>query len=409
MRAFLCLILLVVSFSVPVLAAAQEVPAASEIATSAEFSRVMRAIRAAEPAEAEQMAAALYGELAAAGRIPLVLQGAVEFLYYGDAESIEWRGDFNQWETLSPETEGRRVGDTNLWRMTYNFPADARVEYKIVRDGDEWLLDPANPNQVANGNINSELRMPDFEVSYETDYRQGIAHGAFEETQVFDSPTLGYPVEYEVYLPHGYETMDALPVLYVLDGNDFSDPNRAALPHALDNLIADGRIEPLIAVFIGARDPDDPEFNRREIELKENPEYAQFVATELVAQIDSHYRTDPARRHLMGVSFGGLGTAYIGTQYPDVFQNLTLFSPSFWAADATFETFDSMTTLPDWNVFVYWGQPGWDGDDLSDWIVGGLQAVGIEAMGVHTAEGHSWASWRGVTDEMLEYFYGTDT
>jgi enterochelin esterase family protein len=202
--------------------------------------------------------------------------------------------------------------------------------------------------------------------------------------------------------------MDGLPVLYVLDGNDFSDPTRGALPHALDNLIADGRIEPLIAVFVGARNPAEPDSNRRETEFRENPDYAQFIAQELTARIDSAYRTDPNRRHLMGVSFGGLGTAYIGTQYPDVFQNLTLFSPSFWAADATFKAFDAMTAAPDWKVFVYWGQPEWDVQDLSDWIIGGLTAAGIEATGVQTAEGHSWATWRGITDEMLEYFYGSD-
>jgi len=394
-------------FVLPV-AAQDDLPSASEITTASEFSRLMRAIRAAEPEESDQMAAAVYGELAGAGRIPLVLDGAVIFLYYGDAESIEWRGDFNGWETRSPETVGQRVGDTNLWQMTYNFPADARVEYKIVRNGYEWLLDPANTNQVANSNPNSELRMPYFQVTDETEYRQGIMRGEMGETRLVESPALGYPIAFEVYLPHGYEDMDDLPVLYVLDGNDFSDPDRGALPHALDNLIADGRIEPLIAVFIGARDPADPDFNRREQEFLENPLYARFVASELVPLIDSAYDTDPARRHLMGTSYGGLATAYIAVNYPGVFQNLTLYSPAFWAQETTGSTFESLTALPDWTIFLYWGNPDWDVGDLTE-LVTMIEAAGIPTMGMHTNEGHSWASWRGVTDEMLEYFYGSES
>lgn len=387
-------------------ATAQDAPiGAASFTTPLELSRVTRAIRNAEPAQAELMALNLYGELAGAGRIPLVLDGAVVFLYYGNAETVEWRGDFNGWQR-SAESEGHRVGSTNLWSLTSNFPADARVEYKIVLNDEDWIFDPVNARLAVNGNLNSELRMPEYAVSDFTEYRQGIDHGQMGETRLVESQALGYPVAIEVYLPHDYDQLASLPVLYVLDGNDFTDPDMGRLPNALDNLIADGRIEPVIAVFIGARDPADPSFNRREQEFLENPLYAQFVARELVPLIDSAYATEPTRRHLFGLSYGGLGAAYIAVNYPDVFRDLTFLSPALWAQKTTVETFYALATPLNWNAFVYWGYPDWDQGDQTS-MVDALTAAGVTATGLTTNEGHSWPTWRGVLDEVLEYFYGT--
>jgi S-formylglutathione hydrolase FrmB len=58
-------------------------------------------------------------------------------------------------------------------------------------------------------------------------------------------------------------------------------------------------------------------------------DWESYIAGELVAYIDSHYRTIPrsASRGLAGHSMGGYGTLRIGMKFPDVFSSLYALSP----------------------------------------------------------------------------------
>jgi len=58
-------------------------------------------------------------------------------------------------------------------------------------------------------------------------------------------------------------------------------------------------------------------------------DFERFVAHDVVAYIDVHYRTIPKRvsRGLAGHSMGGYGAARIGMKHPDVFGSLYIMSP----------------------------------------------------------------------------------
>jgi S-formylglutathione hydrolase FrmB len=57
--------------------------------------------------------------------------------------------------------------------------------------------------------------------------------------------------------------------------------------------------------------------------------FEDFIAHDLVAYIDAHYRTIPDRRSrgLVGHSMGGYGASRIGMQHPEVFGALYIMSP----------------------------------------------------------------------------------
>ncbi|HEY6448059.1 MAG TPA: alpha/beta fold hydrolase [Acidobacteriaceae bacterium] len=57
--------------------------------------------------------------------------------------------------------------------------------------------------------------------------------------------------------------------------------------------------------------------------------FEKFIARDVVAYIDAHYRTIPDRlsRGLVGHSMGGYGASRIGMKYPDVFGSLYIMSP----------------------------------------------------------------------------------
>jgi enterochelin esterase-like enzyme len=58
-------------------------------------------------------------------------------------------------------------------------------------------------------------------------------------------------------------------------------------------------------------------------------DFEKFVARDLVAYIDAHYRTiaDRQSRGLVGHSMGGYGATRIGMKYPEVFGSLYIMSP----------------------------------------------------------------------------------
>jgi len=58
-------------------------------------------------------------------------------------------------------------------------------------------------------------------------------------------------------------------------------------------------------------------------------DFEQFIAHDLVAYVDRHYRTIPDRasRGLAGHSMGGYGVARIGMKHADVFGSLYIMSP----------------------------------------------------------------------------------
>jgi enterochelin esterase-like enzyme len=298
---------------------------------------VFMEIRAAPPAEAQARANQVWQILVESKREPLILGTQVIFFYKGEADQVNWSGSFNKWST--PGLAGTRVAQTDLWAAYTELPVASRAEYKIILNAKDWILDPANPSTTFSGLIgdNNVVTLPGFSVTDVSKKRSDVPHGTLTASLSTNSHSMGYTVNYWIYMPAGYESLGNLPVIYVLDGNDFIDERMGALPDILDNMIADGRIKPVLAVFIDAREPGNPQHNRREEEFLVHPvEHARFIADELVPVVDSTFRTDPhpEARVTMGVSYGGLSAYYIAASQFSVFHNLAAFSPSLWVLDS---------------------------------------------------------------------------
>ena len=89
--------------------------------------------------------------------------------------------------------------------------------------------------------------------------RDAIPHGTLELIE-YDSKTVGTRRKMNVYTPPGYSKDKKYPVVYLLHGigGDETEWIRFAHPAELfDNLIADGKMVPLIAVFPNGRAQKD--------------------------------------------------------------------------------------------------------------------------------------------------------
>ena len=85
--------------------------------------------------------------------------------------------------------------------------------------------------------------------------RDSIPHGRLEMIE-YESKTVGTTRKMQVYTPPGYSKEKKYPVLYLLHGigGDETEWQRFATPNVLlDNLLADGKVVPMIVVMPNGR------------------------------------------------------------------------------------------------------------------------------------------------------------
>jgi enterochelin esterase-like enzyme len=348
---------------------------------------------------------ALWDSLKTNKQIPFVHGDSAAFLYRGDAEIVKWAGDFNGWNPNYEGFSGEKVGLSNIWMVKAKFPLDARLDYKIVRNT-TWILDTSNPNiQYSGFGPNSELRMPDWVFPSETILDDGANRGTLTSTiTIISKPeNLGYIINYKVYIPFGYNGFDNLPVVYVTDGHEYSDDRLGAMLIVMDNLIHQGNIKPIIAVFIDPREPGNTSNNRRMSEYRANIKFANFVADELVPHVDANYKTDPrpVSRAILGTSLGGWNSAYFGHQKSETFGLIAIHSPAF--DEKIIEAYASTEKLP-LKIFMSTGTI-FDTQVRARQMKEILEEKQYPHHYIEVNEGHSWGNWRALIDEPLRYFF----
>ncbi len=129
-----------------------------------------------------------------------------------------------------------------------------------------------------------------------------------------------------VWLPPGHDPGAPHPVLYVLDGQAAST---LRVPQALERLLADGLIEPWIAVFVeSGRD------RRRELAVRAE-DTADWIAEVVAPGVASRFavRSDPPSAAILGYSFGGLCAVRAALHRPETFGRVIAMSPSLWWRD----------------------------------------------------------------------------
>lgn len=371
------------------------------------FTKTIRSLYAS-PEEAEQQWSLLVDK----EQVPFVTGDSVAFLYHGEAKSVAWMGDFNGWGYDKKfNNKGSRIPGTTLWLLKTSFPADARLDYKIVVNETNLLLDPVNPHQqwsgVGGGSPNSELRMPLWKPEAITQFNETIPHGKTTRDILIHSTVLGYQLTYTIYTPPGYNATAnmAYPVLYVTDGYEYLHEQMGNMPVVLDNLIHAKKIKPVIVVFIDHREPVNRSNNRRMQELAMNEQYRAFVTTELIPDIEKQYPVsrNPKERAILGTSMGGLTAAYFAFSKPDFFGLAGIQSPAFWFKPEIYTLCDHAAN-PAVKVFLTTGTIN-DTQEGVEKMKTILNRNTCQYGFKQVNQGHSWGNWRDLTDDILIYFF----
>ncbi|HEU5291473.1 MAG TPA: alpha/beta hydrolase-fold protein [Cyclobacteriaceae bacterium] len=354
----------------------------------------------------------LWQSLMKSNSIPLVQEDSVAFLYRGKANTVSWVGDFNGWGYDKKfNGKGIKVQNTDIWLLKTTFPKNARFDYKLIVNGTDWMIDFFNPYQqwsgVGGGSPNSELRMPNWKQEQVSIAREGIQKGKVVNDILMNSASLGYQITYSVYLPVGYSDAKKYPVIYVTDGYEYLHERMGNMATVLDNLIADKKIQPVVAIFIDHREPVNRSNNRRMQELAMNPAYLTFFENEFIPHIELMYSVmkDPKQRAILGTSMGGLTSAYFAFTKPGVFGMAGIQSPAFKFKPEIYTVCDKPENPP---VKVYLTTGIYfDAAVESRKMKEILEKNFCTYQYSETNQGHSWGNFRDTIDDILVYFFPT--
>ena len=229
-------------------------------------------------------------------------------------------------------------GEDGVWTYTTSIPSPELHTYCFYVDGVR-MLDPSNVYMIRDIATYTNYFLVDGELSQNYLVRE-VPHGTVSKVW-YPSPTLGMERRrMTVYTPAGYDDSNKqYPVLYLLHGaggdeNAWSELGRAV--QILDNLIAQGKAEPMIVVMPngnGAQEAVPGEYpNSMYKPSFTNPKTMEGsfekAFPDIMNYVESHYRTinDKAHRAIAGLSMGGFHSLYISANYPDLFGYVGLFS-----------------------------------------------------------------------------------
>ncbi len=334
-----------------------------------------------------------------------------------------------------------RLLDTDLWFRSYRARSDTRTTYWLspndsliaAADVEDWSVrsaswqrDPLNPHTFIWTRdpddpsdydlIWSVLELPNAPPQPWSDPQAGTLTGRIERHRLA-SAFLQNERRVWVYTPPGYTpTGEPYDLLLLFDGMAYINP--IPTPTILDNLLAAGRLRPLIAVILDSLDQQT-----RTRDLNCYPPFVDFLTKECMPWLrqQHHITSDPRRTFIGGSSSGGLAAAYAGFCHPELFGNILSQSGFFaWSPDIFQPTDDSEH---EWLVRQFAASPllplrfyldvglletgqTFKNDPPSPRISNRHMRTVLQAKGypVHYAEfngGHDYLCWRGTLADGL--------
>jgi enterochelin esterase-like enzyme len=330
-----------------------------------------------------------------------------------------------------------RLGTTDVWYRTLVIRRGARFAYQLSPNDPMVMApesfvqrtataqsDPLNRHKWRDGPFNtrfeydSAVEAPDARPQPFSTRREGVPAGKIENSRI-KSALLENEHSLSIYTPPGYRK-DGPPngLLVVFDESAYL--RLVPTPVILDNLLAEKKIPPMVAVLIG-----NPNQETRTRELPPNPKFADFLNNELVPWVRQNYNvtSDPGKVVVAGSSFGGIASVYAGLRHPETFGNILCQSGSFWWAAPKPEPYTEPNFLakefvksPKLPLRFYMDAGSFEVDlnggggailEPSRHMRDVLLAKGYEVHYQENVGGHDYLSWRGSLADGLLALLGT--
>lgn len=287
------------------------------------------------------------------------------------------------------DIDGATVTDTNTYTYCGSYGRSSAIEIPEGPEGDYY-----RPQEVPHGQVRNAV----YYSNYEKRYRRC-----------------------NVYTPAEYETSGdkRYPVLYLQHGmceDETGWPEQGKANLILDNLIAEGKCEPMIIVMDSGNcginfmslSKEDPEATRDGFGASFTP----ILIQDIIPFIDSNFRTVADREHraMAGLSWGGHQTFETVLPNLDKFAYLGAFSGAIFMRPEEVKTVYN-GVFADAKAFnkkvhaFFIGIGGAEGDGAKN-MSDNLKGAGIEnTYYVSPLTAHEWLTWRRCLKEFVPMLF----
>jgi len=314
----------------------------------------------------------------------------------------------DRWVTFTPpEGAAYLIGDCTNWDeeplpitdpLTIEFPRGAYVEYAFLDANKQPLADPANPVKPRHPwhDFDRAVMLPShaFQAPPRPHTFRGHIYDHSTYSRVFRCRRI-----YHVYEP----SLSPVATLYVQDGEEYY--RKLCFHEVVEALLEQGEIQPVRLVMIAPQN--------REKEYWFNDRYETFLLREILPLVDRRYGPT-AERGLWGASLGGLVSAWLAWQHPQLFSKVGSQSGCFTADPRGGDEHHD----PEWltmkfaaterrqvRFYLETGQ--------LEWLLAAnrrFAAMLVDKGYPHTYQerpsGHNWTTWEQGLEPGLKYLFG---
>jgi enterochelin esterase-like enzyme len=343
-----------------------------------------------------------------------------------DAQEVKLYGDFIPSQGWIPKGELMIKDDQGIWSYTTKPLESDLYGYAYTVDGVR-VMDPNNVHQIRDvatvTNIVIVGRGQGDLYSV-----QKVPHGTVTRTW-YESPSNKYVQNRRItiYTPPGYEnSKKKFPVFYLLHGMGGDEEawiNLGRTAQILDNLIAEGKAEPMIVVMTNGNVVQEAAPGESSLGLYkptmqlEGTMDGQFESSfkDVIRFMESRYRVVPKSnaRAIAGLSMGGYHTLHISRFYPKTFDYIGLFSAAIMPDERVAgnpEYRDIEGTLKQQRDNGY--RLYWIGIGKEDFLYQAnaeyrqlLDRINMPYVYRESGGGHTWKNWREYLSEFAPLLF----
>ncbi len=354
-----------------------------------------------------------------------------------NATPDEWQDGYTVWQTDGwPTADMELDEETGIWSYTIPLP-NGTYNYRYYVGGSadadltdytdaQMVCDPSNPNYTydrLDEDSSAEMYLTSIYVPYDEE-KQANTTCVEEEaprdgengTVLFEDVVLedGTETSYGIYLPYEFDAdrEEAYPILVLFHGGGGFDGSwfNNGLVNILDNMIAEGRVEPMIVVTPNGSDFPDEEYSW------DRPAILDYVVNTILPHMTEEYNAsdDSSRRALAGLSQGGACIMYGYFNCTEVFDYYISMSAPMRGnvyPDYEKEELNDVNLLMTFGLYdhvatrAFYNESTAANESSTYDYVWGLGEAGVEYMIKQDwPYGHQWTMWRQVAVFAMDNF-----
>lgn len=290
-------------------------------------------------------------------------------------------------------------GEDGVWTGTTAAPMDEGFHYyHYIIDGGVFN-DPGANNYYGSCRWESGIEIPAHDAEFYAE--RDVPHGNVQQILFWSKQTSSLRRAF-VYTPpmYGQDPAKKYPVLYLQHGwgeDETAWSNQGHCNLIMDNLIADGKIEPFIIVMTYGMTNELKWGHMHEFDITP---FQTVLCDELVPYVDSHFQTiaDKKHRAMAGLSMGGMETHTITLNRPEMFSRYCILSGGIYKPEEIKDK--SQVDL----IFISCGSK--EGPDRVKGAVDELKNAGFNAVS-YVSEGtaHEFLTWRRSLKELAQILF----